>query len=740
MRDEILGYVSALSVAPGQTLTAMVSTSASRFNARIVRLVDWQTDRDLPDTRGWPVFESLAGAYQAIELGSFGVGQFPQIIGCSEVSIMFTFKPSAEPGTGRQGVFAIGDPDKQAGLSLVRSEDERLQLRLWNDEGATFVEAPHAGIERWSRIVLGFAPDRTTLTIEDFAVKKPIHSATGAPVGAFSALQDAVIVLGAAAVEPIEAPKRPWRALATLSGRLADLTVTTQHRTWEELESLFIAPDEMARNPTILLSLDAGRSVSSTRLVDLSRHKSDVTLFNGVYCGVTNHNWDGRFQSRKDCSRHYSALQFHPEAVDDANWSKSLDLTVPKCAESGLYGLELKGADGDFDVVPFVVTPPANAPSARILMVMPTLTYLAYAGELLTADKTPRFGRQSPFDPRSAGLGLYDRFANGDGVRYSTSARPLHNMRVGFLNVDRVGLYRNFAADVMILEWLAREGFAVDIVTDNDLHCGGSAALERYAAVITGCHPEYATYEMMRAYRSYLTKGGRLLYLGGNGFYWKTVIDPSRPDVIEVSRGFTGTRLWESAPGEAMHLTTGELGGLWRHLGISPHDLVGNGFSGMGVKGGGHYQLNDVPDDLAWLIEGVPESFGKAGLTLGRAASDEVDSVNHALGTPTTATIIASAELPEDYVSTPEDFLEMPRTLPGVMSDVVFRPYPSGGFAFAAGSIGWPGAMLVDDGVSRMTRNVIERCLDDPICFDEKATVVKSTSCFESPTSSNSKI
>ena len=45
----------------------------------------------------------------------------------------------------------------------------------------------------------------------------------------------------------------------------------------------------------------------------------------------------------------------------------------------------------------------------------------------------------------------------------------------------------------------------------------------------------------------YLNDGGRLMYLGGNGFYWVTAVDPEDPGQIEVRR-FTGTRSWQAEP------------------------------------------------------------------------------------------------------------------------------------------------------------------------------------------------
>ena len=49
------------------------------------------------------------------------------------------------------------------------------------------------------------------------------------------------------------------------------------------------------------------------------------------------------------------------------------------------------------------------------------------------------------------------------------------------------------------------------------------------------------------AVESYLAAGGRLAYLGANGFYWRVAFDPDRPWVMELRRGQAGSRAWESA-------------------------------------------------------------------------------------------------------------------------------------------------------------------------------------------------
>jgi N,N-dimethylformamidase len=38
---------------------------------------------------------------------------------------------------------------------------------------------------------------------------------------------------------------------------------------------------------------------------------------------------------------------------------------------------------------------------------------------------------------------------------------------------------------------------------------------------VTGSHPEYHTPNTLNAFQDYVDAGGRLAYLGGNGFYWR---------------------------------------------------------------------------------------------------------------------------------------------------------------------------------------------------------------------------
>ncbi len=95
-----------------------------------------------------------------------------------------------------------------------------------------------------------------------------------------------------------------------------------------------------------------------------------------------------------------------------------------------------------------------------------------------------------------------------------------------------------FGADVHLLGWLEQQGRRYDVVCDHeDLHGEGVRLLAPYDTVLTGSHPEYWTGAMLDGLEEYLSRGGRLMYLGGNGFYWVTSIDPHRRHVLEVRRG-----------------------------------------------------------------------------------------------------------------------------------------------------------------------------------------------------------
>jgi N,N-dimethylformamidase len=332
---------------------------------------------------------------------------------------------------------------------------------------------------------------------------------------------------------------------------------------------------------------------------------------------------------------------------------------------------------------------------------------------------------------RELGLSTYDTHSDGSGVRFSSRLRPVLNAGPG------TDLW-NYAADTHLLQWLDQQSQAVDVVTDEDLHAEGAALLSHYRVLITGTHPEYWTTPMWRGLQAWLAQGGRLMYLGGNGFYWRTAMHAQWPGAIEVRRAEGGSRYWAEEPGEYHFAWTGEYAGLTRRTGLPPHALVGVGTRAIGFQTPGWYQRTPASHDprAAFVFEGIgaDERIGDFGV-LGAAAGSEVDAADETLGTPRHALVLATSHgHGADMVAVAEDVLMVN---PGVSAEhndrlraeIVWFETPAGGAVFSVGSIQWAASLShcrFDNNVSRISGNVLRRFLDArPFSIDHDPGVAR---------------
>jgi N,N-dimethylformamidase len=233
---------------------------------------------------------------------------------------------------------------------------------------------------------------------------------------------------------------------------------------------------------------------------------------------------------------------------------------------------------------------------------------------------------------------------------------------------------------------------------------------------------------MLDALVAYRDGGGRLAYLGGNGFYWKIALCPWKDGVIEIRRGEGGIRAWAAEPGEYYNQFDGEYGGLWRRNGRPPQHLCGVGFTAQGNFVGSYYRrtVESAHPSVAWILEGIDgDIIGDYGLSGHGAAGFELDRTDKRLGTPANATVIARSENhPPDapWVLVPEEQLTHLVTLPGrpvpelIRADMTFFPTAGGrGAVFSTGSITFCGSLPADsfaNPVSRLLENVVRRFLD----------------------------
>src|SRR5690606_9086164 len=98
----------------------------------------------------------------------------------------------------------------------------------------------------------------------------------------------------------------------------------------------------------------------------------------------TGHNWSGDTADFRHAPDEYGAIHFHDDDLSDAKWETDFELTVPQDWKSGVYAIHLQ-TSGFEDYVPFFVRPAAGSARAQIALLMPTLTYMAYANEHMVA-------------------------------------------------------------------------------------------------------------------------------------------------------------------------------------------------------------------------------------------------------------------------------------------------------------------------------------------------------------------
>jgi len=271
-----------------------------------------------------------------------------------------------------------------------------------------------------------------------------------------------------------------------------------------------------------------------------------------------------------------------------------------------------------------------------------------------------------------------------------------------------------------LISWLHAKGIDYDLVTDQHLHDEGVAAIDGYRAVVTGSHPEYHTEQTLDALRDYRDDGGHLLYLGGNGFYWRIAVHRENDSVLEIRRAEDGIRAWAAEPGEYYNAFDGAYGGLWRRNGRAPQDLVGVGFTAQGTFVGDPYQRLCKDTSYNWVFDGIDDDvLGDFGFSGNGAAGFELDRMDYRIGTPENTVLLArSITQDDDFMLVPEEQLTHLTNLSGGTeaqakhADMIYIEYPGGGSVFSTGSITFCGSLPwnnYDNNISRLLENVLSR-------------------------------
>jgi N,N-dimethylformamidase len=710
----LLGYCDKLSGRPGDVVAFKVSSQLTGdYEARLVRVISADPNPDGPGMIEEAVAADFAGRYpsrpQPFFPGSYVCFEHPLPLalppaGVSAPAPGMTLEAVIWPtlvNGSEQVVLAVGE------MVLLLQADGSLGGRLGRHRFSTGVPLK---VRHWYRIRFSYdsAEKQVTLTQRATGPRGDFGEAVSRSAGVSHDLGEAAAV--SIAAELVEG-----RATRHFNGKIEAPTV---YATAE--------PAERA----ILARWDFSDDISSTKVKGTGPAGRLVNL---PARGMTGSVWDGSEMCWRHAPEHYGAIHFHEDDIYDFDWETDFSFTIPDNLPSGVYAARIRAGEHE-DAIPFFVCPPRGERQADLCVLVSTFTYVVY-GNHARPDFTPswkdRFQRWGayPYNPaehQKYGLSTYNYHSDGAGICHASHRRPLFNMRPGYVTFGYGpgSGHRHFQADSHLIAWLHRKGYDYDIVTDQELHDDGIDAIRGYKALTTGSHPEYHTIQTLDALQDYRDTGGKLMYLGGNGFYWRVALHQSESGAIEIRRGESGIRAWAAEVGEYYNAFDGAYGGLWRRNGRPPQRLAGVGFSAQGQFEGSYYRRKVAADDpeVGWIFEGIDdEVLGNFGLSGGGAAGFELDRADVRLGTPENVRVLASSEgHSEAFVLVPEEQLTHITNWPNqpveelLRADMVYFDVPDGGAVFATGSITFCGSLPwhdFDNNISTLLGNVLNRFL-----------------------------
>ena len=488
-----------------------------------------------------------------------------------------------------------------------------------------------------------------------------------------------------------------------------------------------IEAPEILVDGNLIAKWDFSQDISSLSVKAIAG--PDFLLRNAPTRGVTGRKWDATEFCWRHKPDHYAAISFHDDDIYDFEWDSDFEFVIPDDMPSGIYIMRIE-ADGHYDAMPFFVCPPLGKRRADLCVLVSTFTYTIY-GNHARPDFAPSWLEKisaweaypnNPSQYRHYGLSTYNNHTDGSGICHASHKRVLFNLRPGYLTFGGAtcsGL-RHFQADSHLIAWLHNQNIDYDIITDDELDRDGVTAIAGYKAVVTGSHPEYHTSETLDALRGYRDSGGGLVYLGGNGFYWRIVRHPEDSTLLEIRRSEDGLRAWASEPGEYYNAFDGSYGGLWRRNGRPPQQLVGIGFTAQGNFVGMPYKRVCYDKNMDWVFDGINDDLlGDFGFSGHGAAGFELDRRDEKLDDGEDITILAqSYDEDNRFILVPEEMLTHLTNLSGgpeadvKRADMVYFKTHTGGQVFAAGSITFCGSLPWNNyanNVSKLLRNVVRK-------------------------------
>jgi hypothetical protein len=230
---------------------------------------------------------------------------------------------------------------------------------------------------------------------------------------------------------------------------------------------------------------------------------------------------------------------------------------------SGLYFIRLTARDGRFGYAPFIVRPRKRGPFPPIAVVLPTNTWQAYNFRDMD------------------GNGIGDTWYADPSIQVINLNRPY----------TRPGMPR---LRLTFIRWLYRHGKAAHFYADDDFgrFPSGRWLASHYQLVVFAGHEEYVTpteYDITTAYRN---RGGNLMFVSANNFFYRVTRsgdrmygrtrwrDHGRPEAALVGVQYVGW--WQGIYHQRRYVVKGARAAPWLYDGSGLRN--GDRFGRFGIE------------------------------------------------------------------------------------------------------------------------------------------------------------
>jgi len=335
-------------------------------------------------------------------------------------------------------------------------------------------------------------------------------------------------------------------------------------------------------------------------------------------------------------------------------WKSSLKYNIPEGIDSGCYIIKLEGQNPDDNsFIPIIVKP--LKVEKEIAVIASTNTWHAYNS----------WGGQN----------YYINYTSYPSLYTLSMQRPFD---LPFRNpvTERCEITRDhlLVGERLVWAWLEREGLSYDLYSDLDLHDEDifSEYLMKYKAIIINTHNEYWSYDMVKHLKQFIQGGGNVLSLSGNTMY-KEVTFPDQNSMLLD-------------------------GAYFKYQGFREETVIGIGHD---LRGFTTWEPYRVVLQNHWVFDGTGlkngDVIGQKGLNVALddkpgASGWETDKITPY--SPEGTTLLARGA-----------------NAGGGGADIIIYKLPDGGSVFSVGSISFGGSLLVDDKISKITKNVIKKFL-----------------------------